>query len=182
MKKTIVAGMAAIAAAIAFAEPESGRDAFLKKQAYAEMQRVSGQIDVLQASHDELAERVAKIEGGKGELGAIKSDIASLRAEIESVRREMKKMQQEIVADMTKKVIEIVKANNAVAPAPAPAPRADTRQPAHRGPCKEYVVQSGDTLSLIAQAFATTVAKIKEMNGLKSDRLSIGQKLLVPKN
>jgi hypothetical protein len=182
MKKMVLAGMAAVAASIAFAEPESGRDAFLKRQAYAEMQRVSGQIDVLQSSHDELAERVARIEGGKGELGAIKSDIASLRAEIDSVRREMKKMQQEIVADMTKKVIEIVKANSAAAPSSAPAPRVEPRQPAYRGPCKEYVVQPGDTLSLIAQAFATTVAKIKEMNGLKTDRLSIGQKLLVPKN
>ncbi len=180
MKKTMIAGMAAVAASLALAEPEGGRDAFLKRQAYAEMQRVSGQIDVLQASHDELAERVAKIEGGKGELGAIKSDIASLRAEIDSVRREMKKMQQEIVADMTKKVIEIVKANSAAAP--APAPRVEPRQPVYRGPCKEYVVQSGDTLSLIAQAFATTVAKTKEMNGPKTDRTSIKHKLLVPNN
>ena len=42
-------------------------------------------------------------------------------------------------------------------------------------------MQSGDTLSLVAQAFGTTVAKIKEMNGLKNDNLRIGQKLNLPK-
>ena len=49
------------------------------------------------------------------------------------------------------------------------------------GPHQEYTVQSGDTLSLIAQAFNTSVSKIKEMNGLKSDNLRIGQKLNLPK-
>ena len=44
----------------------------------------------------------------------------------------------------------------------------------------EYTVQAGDTLSLIAQAFNTTVSKLRQMNGLKSDMLRIGQKLTVP--
>ena len=41
-------------------------------------------------------------------------------------------------------------------------------------------MKAGDTLSLIAEAFGTTVPKIKEMNGLKSDMLRIGQKIMVP--
>ena len=51
-------------------------------------------------------------------------------------------------------------------------------------PTEQYIrskVQSGDTLSLIAKAFGTTVQKIKDMNGMKSDALKIGQKLNVPK-
>ena len=62
----------------------------------------------------------------------------------------------------------------------APAPR-PVEKKVVIGPHVEYTVQSGDTLSLIAQAFGTTVAKIKEMNGLKSDNLRIGQKLNLPK-
>ena len=178
MKKMIL-GVVILAAAWAGAEPgETGREAFLKRQAYAEMQRVSGQIDVLQSSHDELEARVARMEGGKGEVGALKSDISALRAEIEGLRREMNRMRQDIMADVTKKVVEIVRANNASQPAARPQP---TPRPAHVGACREYVVQSGDTLSLIAQAFATNVSTIKEMNGLKGDNLRIGQKLLVPK-
>lgn len=42
-----------------------------------------------------------------------------------------------------------------------------------------YVVKSGDTLGHIAQKHRTTVARIKQWNGLTSDRLRIGQKLVV---
>ncbi len=42
-----------------------------------------------------------------------------------------------------------------------------------------YRVRKGDTLGGIARRNHTTVAKIKKLNGLKSDRLSIGQRLKV---
>ncbi len=187
MKK--IATMAAAAAcAVALAAPSEGvREAFLKQQAYEEMSRVAGQIDALQQSHEELAERVARIDGGKGDIAAVKADVESLRAEIDGLRREMRRMKQEIVEEMTKKVIEVVKANNAATaraatppPAPRPAPRPANPAPAS-GQYLEYTVKSGDNLYLIAQVFSTSVAKVKEINGLKSDKLSIGQKLLVPK-
>lgn len=44
-----------------------------------------------------------------------------------------------------------------------------------------YIVKSGDTLSKIAQEYNTTVNKIKTLNNLSSDNLSINQKLLIPK-
>ncbi len=178
MKTSAVLIGAFFVTTLSFAAPaDANRDAFLKRQAYAEMQRVTGQIDVLQASHEELTERVRRMEGGSSELGGVKADVAALKAEIENLRREMNRMHQEIVADVTKKVTEIVKANQAAAPA-----RQSTAAPVTTAGCKTYVVQSGDTLSLIAQAFGTTVAKIKEQNGLKRDFLRVGQKLLVPKN
>ncbi|MDC1343120.1 glucosaminidase domain-containing protein [Flavobacteriaceae bacterium] len=44
---------------------------------------------------------------------------------------------------------------------------------------KYYEVKKGDTLYSIARKFKTTVALIKEVNGLKNNSLSIGQRLLV---
>ena len=41
-----------------------------------------------------------------------------------------------------------------------------------------YTVKKGDTLYSIAKKFDTTVDKLKELNGLKNNTLSIGQKLL----
>ena len=43
---------------------------------------------------------------------------------------------------------------------------------------KYYTVQKGDTLYSISKKFNTTVALLKEINGLKNNTLSIGQKLL----
>ena len=43
-----------------------------------------------------------------------------------------------------------------------------------------YVVKSGDTLWGLAQRYKTTVDAIKKASGLKSDKLSIGQKLIIP--
>lgn len=41
-----------------------------------------------------------------------------------------------------------------------------------------YKVKKGDTLYSIARKFKTTVAKLKEINGLKNNTLSVGQHLL----
>lgn len=46
---------------------------------------------------------------------------------------------------------------------------------------QEYVVKSGDMLSSIAYRYTTSVRAIKEANNLTSDRLRIGQKLMLPK-
>ncbi len=43
-----------------------------------------------------------------------------------------------------------------------------------------YTVKSGDNLGSIAKRHGTTVAKIREANGLKSDQIKVGQKLKVP--
>lgn len=42
-----------------------------------------------------------------------------------------------------------------------------------------YKVKRGDSLYLIANAFKTTIQKIKTLNGLKSNRLDVGQKLVI---
>ena len=44
----------------------------------------------------------------------------------------------------------------------------------------EYTVRSGDTLWLLAQRYGTTVDAIKNLNGLNSNTLNIGQVLLIP--
>jgi LysM repeat protein len=43
-----------------------------------------------------------------------------------------------------------------------------------------YVVQSGDTLSLIADRFGTSVDAIRAANGLSSDVINVGQVLTIP--
>ncbi len=45
---------------------------------------------------------------------------------------------------------------------------------------REYVVQPGDSLWLIAKRYGTTVEALKQLNGLTSDLLNIGQVLKIP--
>jgi len=51
---------------------------------------------------------------------------------------------------------------------------------AYTGATKEYVVKSGDTLGAIAYGNGINIRQLKELNGLTSDTLKIGQKLKVP--
>lgn len=44
---------------------------------------------------------------------------------------------------------------------------------------KIYIVKPGDSLSVIAQKHSTTVDSLKKVNGLKSDTIQIGQKLII---
>jgi LysM repeat protein len=172
MKKTIMA-IAATAGLAAFAQGHGGpggRDAFMRQQAYEEVQRVAGQVDLLESNQAALSERLGRLERGGGEINALRAEIDALKAELARLRAEMGAQRQAIVADIVKRI-----------PKNDPAPmRQLPPPPVYSGPREEYVVQPGDTLSLIAQAFGTTVPKIKEMNSLRGDMLRPGQKIIVP--
>ena len=168
--------LAACAAGVVRAQASSGagRDAFLKQQAVAEMQRVSAQVDVLATNQEELSERLRRAEATKADVESLKAEVTALKGAISELRREIGGMRDEIVRDLSKKIASMQSSAPSKGGGTPPKPRIT-------GPCYEYTVQSGDTLSLIAKAFGTNVQKIKEMNGMKSDRLGIGQKINVPK-
>ena len=50
----------------------------------------------------------------------------------------------------------------------------------YSGATKEYVVKNGDTLGSVAYGNGITIRQLKELNGLSSDSLKIGQKLKIP--
>lgn len=75
-------------------------------------------------------------------------------------------------------------------PTPSSTPRQQTarptatqRPPRTPEPTPEpqtYVVQAGDTLSLIATRFGTSVSALEAANGLHSDVINVGQVLVIP--
>lgn len=168
--------IAAAACTGALAAADGAREAFLKRQAIAEVQRITGQIDVLQSNYDELSDRIKKIDGGKEEIAALKKEIDAVKADLADLRREISAMKSDIVREISAKIAEVQKAEARSARASA----ASSGRTPPAGKYREYVVVKGDSLYLIAQAFNTTIAKITELNGLKSNKLSIGQKLLIP--
>ena len=164
MKKLMFTLVSVTASSLVFAQ---GRDNFIQQQAYAEMQRVSGQVDVLQTNLNDLQTRVGKLERG-GDTLVLRQEIESLKATIADLKRQLQSQRGEIVKDLSGRLAKMQ-------PPPPPPPKKVVI-----GPHQEYVVQSGDTLSLISQAFNVPVKKIKEMNNLKSDNLRVGQKLNLP--
>ena len=170
MKNAIVVASLALCAS-AFGQ---GRESFMQQQAYAEMQRVSGQVDVLQSNLNELQNRVGRLEGN-GQTQGIRDEIEALKAAVADIRRQLQNQRGEIVRDLTGRISSMQKQ---MAPAPKPAVE---KKVTTVGPHQEYVVQAGDNLTIIAEAFGVTVSKIKEMNNLKNNNLRVGQKLNLPK-
>jgi len=161
--KHIVFATTALAFLTSFADVQS-------QQALALAQQLAGQVDVIQNNVDDHASRLSKLEhkNGNTDTAALQARVAALEASNAELRRKMDAMRNEITADLTRKIEQIMKSQPKPKPQPAVAPH------------KEYVVQSGDTLSLVAEAFGTNVRTIREMNNLKSDNLRVGQKLKVP--
>jgi LysM repeat protein len=66
--------------------------------------------------------------------------------------------------------VKVRAASSRPAAAPVSVPRGGT----------EYVVRSGDCLSVIASRFGTSTAALKKINNLSSDFIRIGQRLAIP--
>lgn len=80
----------------------------------------------------------------------------------------------------------IAVASGSPRPTPSPTPSVSPSSESSASPSAEpsfrttYKVKRGDTLSGIATRFKTTAAKIKALNGLKSNTLKVGQVLKIP--
>lgn len=168
--KTKILTAAFIFVGVAATAQSNSRDQFVKQQAYNEMMRVVRQMEVLETNLSSLSDRVSKLEKG-GETSELKAEVEALRIELNRLKGEMGSQRKEIVADIVKK-INTTQSRNTLS--------SSGKSHSNISNCEQYEVQKGDTLSLISQAFGTTVRKLKELNGLKSDNLRVGQKLLVP--
>ena len=168
MKRMLVLGLCAGMSVSLFAQ---AKDAYLKQQAYEEVQRVAGQVDILEQNQNDLSERVGKVEAIKREIEDLKSNVAALQAQLAELKSLVSRQRGEIITELS----GVIKKAEASRPAPAPVPVSS-----YTGKTELYAVQSGDTLSLISEAFGTKVSVIKELNNLKNDNIRVGQKLRVP--
>jgi len=65
-------------------------------------------------------------------------------------------------------------------PTPSPSPSQSTTSEPTTSTATSYTVKSGDTLSGIAARFGTTSQRLRDLNGLTSDLIRIGQVLKLP--
>ena len=192
MKKfhLVLAAVALVAGTVSAQDAASARLAYQQQQALAEVPRLVQQFDLLVQNQDAIVSRLVRLEQNAGPDQNMQAEIAALRAEIADLKAAIPQMKdamrREIVAELAQKMAKI--APPPPPPAPVAAPAAPARAAAARpappppvGPHYEYVVEPGQTLSLIAKGFDTTVPKILAANpGLKANSLRVGQKLIIP--
>ncbi len=191
MKRNLLCLAAAACAAAAFAQ-EDARSAYQMRQAVQEVQRLSSQFDQMQNGMESLTARMRKLEGANAS-GDLRAEIGALRSELNELKRRQEAMRGEIVAEISKKMADLIAKNRPAPPPPPPpastrggkgshtaAPQPEAAPSGPTGPYFEHVVEPGETLSYIAKECNTTVHKIKQYSGLKSDVLRVGQKLLIP--
>ena len=81
------------------------------------------------------------------------------------------------------KRLQIGKKLNIPAPSAAPAAATSGATPAPMADpatAESYTVKSGDNLTKIAKKFGTTVNALRAANGLKTERIKVGDKLKIP--
>ena len=125
---------------------------------------------------------VTKLHGKKvGQAGfvVLKSpDIPSLLVETGYISnpREARRLSQ---ADHQRKIVGAIHAG--VTEYMRDSPPAGTLLAAHQASGRlRYIVERGDTLSEIAERHGTSMARIQRANGLRGDRLRVGQVIVIP--
>jgi len=71
---------------------------------------------------------------------------------------------------------------DAPAPGPVASANASPTRTADRGPEHVHVVRQGETLGAIAEQYAVAASRLRSLNHLRSNRIDVGQKLVVPAN
>ena len=142
--------------------------------AKAAAQSAEVQLQQLDIRLSRLEDGVRQSQNASGaDLAALQREIAALKGETAAIRADRETMRKEIVNEISSEVAKLLAAQQKAA-----AATARTEAASQSG--YEHKVQSGQTLSAIAQAYGVSVEKIKKANGLNSDVIRVGQKLFIP--
>lgn len=133
------------------------------------LQALSAKVEVIEQQQSALASRIATLE--RGGNAASKDELAALRADFNALKAEQGKLRGEIVSDLTGKIKTIADKQRA----------AIEQQQAAQKTGYTHVVESGQTLSAIAQAYKVNVKSIMKANKIKDPtRIRVGQELFIP--
>jgi LysM repeat protein len=141
----------------------AAREKAAQRHAEEQAYRVKGQVESVEMENARLTQEIQQL---RQDLRTFNGQIAQLNSKMSSLEARQAREMQELI----RRVEALLKKTVASRPPPA----------ASRGAGREHVVESGHTLSAIAQAYGTTVKAIKQANNLKSDSIYVGQKLFIP--
>ena len=155
------------------------------------LNKLHGQIEDILAAQSQIQKQMSELAR---ELAGVREQIASANGNLatqEDVRRLTEKLKEvdRKRAEDNELITRMIEKLGRAAPAPAPRARpvVDDTPPAN-GPQKgfEHVIQKGDSLSLIVQAYkdkgvkTSTTEILKANPGLNANKLIVGHKIFIP--
>ena len=193
--KSIIIRTLPLVALVAFSGCETMYNASNRRQetdttamrAVMERQQLSRDTEIAKAAAQsaevqlqQLDFRLSRLEDGVRQsmnangtdLAALQREIASLKSETAAIRADRETLKKEIVNEISSEVAKLLAAQQKSTTV--------TRTETASQSGYEHKVQSGQTLSAIAQAYGVSVEKIKKANGLKNDVIRVGETLFIP--
>lgn len=144
-----------------------------------EMRRMSDRLQASEAQVGDIQRAAYSAEAARP-ASASAAEVAALREQIEALQRQVRALdaaraadKREIYDDISKKVADLMKKS---APAVSSPQKKAAPQTGY-----EHVVQPGETLSAIAQAYGVKMDAILTANNIKNaNSIRVGQKLFIP--
>ncbi len=144
-------------------QQEAARQKAAQRHSEEQVYRVKGQVESVEMENARLMQELQQLRNA---VNSYNSQISQLNSKMTALEAKQTREMNELI----RRVEGLLKKSVASRSASKPA----------RGSGREHVVESGHTLSAIAQAYGTTVKSIKSANNLKSDSIYVGQKLFIP--
>ncbi len=143
-------------------QQEAARKELAARHADEQSRRVKGKVESVEMETARLMQ----------EMQQLRQDVRAYNNQISQLNRKMSSLESKQAREMNeliKRVEGLLKKSVGSRPSSS-----------RRGAGREHVVVSGNTLSVIASAYKTSVKSIKKANNLKSDSIYVGQKLFIP--
>lgn len=147
-------------------------------QALREVQRLLYSLEdrmaVIEQQQRTLQSRIDRLEHTAPAVS--KDEVDALRADLTKVSSAQGKLRDEIVEDITKKIVAMNEKRDA-----ADRKAREAAQKAAQKSGYNHVVEAGQTLSAIAQAYKVSVKSIMQANKITDPtKIRIGQQLFIP--
>jgi LysM repeat protein len=137
------------------------------------LQALSERMSALEQQQSALSSRISSLE--RGGNAATKDELAALRADLNAVKNDQGKIRDEIITDLTGKIKTITDKQRAAAVAAEKAAKASQKSG------YSHVVEAGQTISAIAQAYKVSTSSILKANKIKDPtKIRVGQELFIP--
>lgn len=137
------------------------------------LQSLQSRLDAIELRQTTLSSRISALE--KGSQFASKDDLVALRSDLHALRASQSDLREAIVDEISGKMANVMRQQQATQEKNRKA------QEAKQKSGYEHIVEAGQTVSAIAQAYKVSVKSILRANNIKDPtKIRVGQKLFIP--